>query len=212
MQRYSKFRPTAFDSRGLGLPDRQDWFVVDVGVTRDSGPLSQSNFESAEAMLAEASQYRVDDGEADDFERHSFSHWGPGWFDILIVRPGSRCEAVAREIQASLEDYPVLDDEDFSRREWEEFEEGWENYAARDLVQSLRKDFGLSDVVYYFLEEVSKDDLREFWMAHANEPYFGESDGICIPTYRSGDYFERDDLAAFIREQRNKLKAPQVPV
>lgn len=35
MKAYSQFRPT--DSKGLGLPDRQDWLVLGVARTRDSG-------------------------------------------------------------------------------------------------------------------------------------------------------------------------------
>jgi hypothetical protein len=89
MQTYSQYRPTGFDSRGLGLPDRQDWLVLPVIQTRDSGPLEQSNFASALKAVG---------GESETVEVHRFGHWGPGWFEIIIVAPGSEAARIGEEI------------------------------------------------------------------------------------------------------------------
>ena len=41
---YGDWRPTAFDPRGLGLPDRQSWKVLPVTQTRDSSVLERSGY------------------------------------------------------------------------------------------------------------------------------------------------------------------------
>jgi hypothetical protein len=115
MRTYSEFRPTSHDSAGLGLDDRQSWLVAPCGTNRDAGAWTRSNWETQLASL----------GDSDDVEVHRFGHWGPGWFEIAIVRPGSDAAKEAERIESALEDYPVLDDEHFSQTEREEADEVW---------------------------------------------------------------------------------------
>ncbi len=193
MNTYATFRPTAFDPAGLALDDRQDWLVAPCGRTRDSGPLELSNFDAALKAMG---------GEGDDVEVHRFGHWGPGWFEIVIVRPDSHAATVAQDMETALENYPVLDDEDFSRREWEDYESGWNDYGAKDFTRKLAKDFGLSDTVRYFLDDCDREALRAFFESgvRSGEYYVGESSGVSV-NLRSFDC-DRDQLAAFIRSQR----------
>ena len=136
MNRYGKWAPTAFDSVGAFLENREDWLVLPVMRTRDSGPMAESNFESAWSLVEDAS---VLDNEL-SCENHRFGHWGPGWFKIIIVRPGSHCAKVAEEIEARLGDYPVLDDDDYSAREWEAATETWARcYNVRERVQLIQE-------------------------------------------------------------------------
>lgn len=120
LQRYVEFSPTAFDPRGLSArsmghhdSDRSEWFVAPVVRTRDSGALETSNFSVVEAMLDEI------DADGLDHETHRFGHWGPGWFEIIVVRPGSESHRRVLDVAADLERYPILDEEDLSRREVE---------------------------------------------------------------------------------------------
>ena len=140
LERYSDFRPTGFDSRGLRADSmghdggaRGDWFVVPVTRTRDSGPLADSNFERTAAALQAANDPE------DSYEVHRFGHWGPGWFEIIIVRPDSKAAQEAAEIACALSDYPVLDEEDFSRREWEAAQETWSYMGLRDRVEAFHR-------------------------------------------------------------------------
>src|SRR5262245_1540254 len=127
MQHYRDFAPTGFDRKGAFLDDdQQDWLVVPVIRTRDSGPLEQSNFESAWALISDAA---VLDNEL-SADSHRFGHWGPGWFEIIIVRPGSHAAVAAEDIERRLEDYPVLNDDDFSEREYEQAVETWQNFST----------------------------------------------------------------------------------
>lgn len=108
MQRYKDFRPTSFDTAGLGCEDRQDWFVLPVSHTRDSGMLDESNFACVVKELG---------GESETLEIHRFGHWGPGWFEIAIIHPDRENEG--EKIECALADYSVFDEEDWSEREQE---------------------------------------------------------------------------------------------
>lgn len=166
LERYGDSRPTPFDTPGLMArsmghgqkatgedddTDRSQWLIVPVSRTRDSGPLDESNFASAEKLLEAA------DPSGDDHENHRFGHWGPGWFEMLIVRPDTKAHRAAQEIAASLENYPVLDDDDLSEREMDEENESWEAWARRDIVLEMAK---MADLDSDAFEDVSDDDLR----------------------------------------------------
>jgi len=133
MKPYAQWAPSGFDTRGLALPDRQGWLVVPTSRNRDSGCLDESNFAVAEKLLAAV------DPEGEDHENHRFGHWACGWFEILIVRPGSKAAAEAEGIEAGLENYPVLDDEDFSEREQEAAQLTWTNcFNDRERLDYIR--------------------------------------------------------------------------
>ena len=134
LQTYGEFRPTQFDPRGLGLDDRQGWLVVPVSRTRDSGPLEESNYACTMKALREV------DPEGNDHEDHRFGHWGPGWFEVIIVRPESKAHRVAQDIAAALADYPVLDDTDLSQREEETAGAIWRDcYNTRQRIKYIRE-------------------------------------------------------------------------
>lgn len=122
MQKYSEWAPTQFDPNGLGLEDRQDWFVCPVIQTRDSEALERANY---------ASMLQILEPYPDDYEEHRFGHWGPGWFEIILVRAGTKAEMEALECEAALASYPVLDDSLFSQMEWDEATETWETQSLR---------------------------------------------------------------------------------
>jgi hypothetical protein len=120
------------DHRGIGLADQQDWLVGPVSQTRDSGPLDRSNFECFVKALG---------GEGDDVEIHRFGHWGPGWFEIVLINPAN-LELVkqAEEMESALADYPVLDEMHHSGLEHEEASEIWRNcYRPKERVAYIRK-------------------------------------------------------------------------
>lgn len=131
MKTYSKFRPTAFDSAGICLPDRQAWLVAPCAVNRDSDALARSNW---------ACQLKALGGESDTVEVHRFGHWGPGWFEIVIINPEDQERVkIAEELEAALSDYPVIDDEHFSQEENDEAAEVWANcYNEKQRVKWLR--------------------------------------------------------------------------
>ncbi len=211
MQRYAKHAPTAFDVSGAFLPDRQDWYVLPVSQTRDSGPLDKSNFETAQKILADGRDAENDGEGPADFEVHRFGHWGPGWYEIIIIAPDSEAFRRAEGIEERMENYPVLDESDYSSREWDEFSEGWESWGCKGLVSEVVRVFGLSDRSEEVLQDADREVLRQWWMDNASEPYFSESDGVCIPVRRHVEGMDRADCAALLKLARKPV-APVAPV
>lgn len=133
MNTYSEFRPTQFDPAGLGLDNRQDWLVCPVSYTRDDAEhtLARVNYDVLAKLLDE-----VDYG-CRDHEFHCFGHWGPGYFYLIIVRPGSECARIAQECEGALADYPLLCDSTFSEREHEAAHDDWERMGIRERIRIL---------------------------------------------------------------------------
>ena len=173
MQTYSEYSPTAFDTKGLLLSDRQGWLVLPTELNRDSEACVESNFDAALVILG---------GESDDVEVHRFNHWAVGWIEIIIVRPGSAADIEASKIEARLEDYPYLDEEDVSSREYEEFLSSWNDWGAGQFKRDLIKEFEPNDEDKELIETAGNDVLREFFMEYAPEPYYAESSGVYINT------------------------------
>lgn len=93
--------------------------------TRDSEALEKSNEASILAALKPYLGWI--DGDDDDCEQQSHNHWAVGYVDGIVIRctrdgqvtPAFR---VLHALAMRLADYPILDEEDFSRREYEEDE------------------------------------------------------------------------------------------
>lgn len=134
MERYADYQPTQFDPKGYCLEDHQDWLVAPVIQTRDSGCLERSNFRTVLADLG---------GESDNVEVHRFGHWGPGWFEIIIVRPDTAEATKVEQWEAALADYPIASEDDFSMLEVETACEYWETLSIRDRMEYVERDGGL---------------------------------------------------------------------
>ena len=102
------------DSKGAFLPSRKGWYIVPCSRTRDSEALEESNFESALNQLG---------GEGNNVEVHRFKHWGFGWYENILVRGDTPQYEIAEGIESALKGYPVLDEIDYCKREWQESEE-----------------------------------------------------------------------------------------
>lgn len=200
MTRYSDFAPTGFDHKGAFLPDRQDWLVAPVTQTRDSGPLAESNFAS---FLAEVG------GESETVEVHRFGHWGPGWFEIILISPNSPHLKRAEELEASLADYPVLDEQDYSKREHEEYCESWDCWGRKDYTKEIKArlfqeypngvsedctDDEIDDAISELTTE-EIDSLRDAAANKVNWEYQAEDSGVSINIKGLADKTDFDKLA-----------------
>lgn len=131
---YATYRPTGFDTAGLSLPDRQDWHVCPVIVTRDTeDPATVSNWEVFKRELERT------DPEGENHETHRFGHWGPGWFEIILVRPDTATAIEAQQLSDALESYPILDDSDFSEKENALAADVWAHMSVKERVALMRK-------------------------------------------------------------------------
>ena len=131
MKTYRTFRPTSFDTAGLAA-DRHgigEFLVLPISHTRDSGTIDRSNFRVALRELG---------GESDTVQVHRFGHWGPGWYEVILIDPSDdKAVAVAEELESSLADYPLLDESDHSELEFEETAEYWQRASVRDRVDAI---------------------------------------------------------------------------
>lgn len=90
-------------------------FVVLLGQNRDSDIATQSNFTSALEMLG---------GESKHVHVERFGHWGCGWFELLLVNPKHKKSITkAFEIHKGLEEYGLVDEDDYSERQSAYFSE-----------------------------------------------------------------------------------------
>lgn len=94
-------------------PDRAqlDWICGPCGQTRDSEPLEEANFESAQLEL-----YEVDPNQ-DDWEIICWRHWACGWVEEIFVRPGTKAAAVQTEMKNRLATYPCLNEHILAEKE-----------------------------------------------------------------------------------------------
>lgn len=128
MQAYKEFSPTQLDTKGAFLDDQQDWIVAPCGLSRDSGCLEQSNWSASIKILG---------GESDTLKIRRFGHWACGWFEIILVHPSRKAEIEG--LEQDLEDYPVLDDDDFSEREHQAKNEYWGLFSLQERIDLCRE-------------------------------------------------------------------------
>lgn len=135
---WQKFHSFAW-SRAGDLEDPQDWCIIYTH-HRDSGLLDQSNA----AVIAETLEPFTETDDPDVVPEHH-SHWALGWIDgyaIRVFRNGEITSAFRKhhEIAVRITTYPVLDEEDYSRRELEATLENLTDAAWR-----LRSDYDLPE-------------------------------------------------------------------
>lgn len=80
-------------------------------------------------------------GESEDIQIHRFGHWANGWFEIVLINPAMpELVALAEKLESRLENYPVLDENDLSKREYDEANEVWRNcYRERERIAYIRR-------------------------------------------------------------------------
>lgn len=130
MKSYSEFRPTQLDSTGLGLVNQQNWLVAPVSQTHDSEALNRANFDATLRALG---------GESDTIQVHRFGHWGPGWFEIILINPTDETRVKeAQDIEDALSDYSIVD------------ESLWSEYESEDCAQTWEHCYNTSERLDYF--------------------------------------------------------------
>jgi hypothetical protein len=126
---------------------------------RDSSILEQSNSAAIQAMIKEAEL-------TEDFETCHFNHWAVGWIDELAIRLvtedgiNTRALVFFQNILDQLADYPILNEDDWSNREYEDTLDTLESCYKWDLESAgyvLPDDW--SSTLYSELEVSSSDEL-----------------------------------------------------
>ena len=130
-------------------------WAITFSVNRDSDLLSRTNWDVITADM----QKRFP--KSTDVER--FSHWAVGWVDYFVVRMLDRQGQVTKagiaalEWQGALENYPIADEEEFSKREFEESHE-----AIQSLVSVSGEDaHRIWEVLFHAGKETSPNSMRD---------------------------------------------------
>lgn len=154
-------------------PDLGDLVVV-CGRNRDSDLIDESNFECALTELG---------GETETVRVERFGHWFCGWFEIILVDPkDTKALETAYSIKRCLQEYALLDDSDFSEREYEKQLEEFDTYRG-DFERNFAEALGLeredleenSDDLETLLRTAFADDVsyRGLSDAFVNEDSLG---------------------------------------
>ena len=152
------------------VPDADQWAVVYTH-HRDSGLLDQSN-----ASVINREMMTFTQGEDPDVVFESHSHWAVGHIDgfsLRVFRDGQITTAFRKyhELLEQIEAYPILDDEDYSNREYEATVENID-----DAAWKLKHDF----------------QLPENWTTQVYD---------WLSDFRSGEIENRDDQGGYPSEE-----------
>jgi hypothetical protein len=108
------------------MGERYDEYFIVVGRSRDSRSLTESNFHAACEMLSDKTPVFKEGATVDiPLEERLLpgviiirsGHWAVGWVEYLLVHESSRdALGIASDIAHRIEDYPILDEFDFSDR------------------------------------------------------------------------------------------------
>jgi len=102
----------------------EEWkeYYVFLGRNRDSDNLDNSNFEMGLKNLG---------GESDTVIKVCESHWLCGWVEWIAINESDESALqLADEMKDNLNNYPVLNDEDYSEREYNDY--------MQDVTQAVK--------------------------------------------------------------------------
>lgn len=170
---WQRFESFCWDrSRDLDEPD--NWAIVYTH-HRDSGLLDQSSASAIEQALQPFVEV-----EDPDVVSESHRHWAVGWvdgFSVRVFRDGGITEAFRKyhELAEAMDNYPILDESDYSERETE-------------------ATFGnLTDAAWQLNDEY---DLPEDWESDVYD-WLSENDPVAVEnTDDQGGYPDEDQLRA----------------
>jgi hypothetical protein len=144
--------------RDQELEDADQWAVIYTH-HRDSGLLDQSNA----AVIGKALE-PFTDGDDPDVVFESHNHWAVGHIDgfsIRVFKDGKITEAFEtyHELAQRMDDYPILDESDYSERELEATLENIEDAAWR-LKHEFDLPEGWESEVYSWLSDNDSSEVE----------------------------------------------------
>jgi hypothetical protein len=112
-------------------------YYVFLGQNRDSSSLDRSNFKVALAALG--GETSIDDpGTEEGLDLVTVvreSHWACGWIEWIAIHESATDKiALANKMLERLDNYPVLDEEDWSELEYTEAYEYWDQCGLQERI------------------------------------------------------------------------------
>lgn len=155
------------------------YYSAGFGQSRDSDVLERANFQAAWAALENDRSIDLgecgpdNDGPTVQIVREG--HWAVGWVEWIAIHESDK-EAlrIAEELCNGVADYPVVDEELYSRLEDEECGETWKNcYNARDRVTYFRTHSYTAESCGALLRAVRGDWYEAASMLHCPSDILG---------------------------------------
>lgn len=125
------FNPSGLDSEKnyLGQVPDEKWHVL-MTWTRDTEIIDESNRNIALVSLGGEIEGSV--------EIFRFGHWACGYVEYLCVASDSPVFKLAQSISEKLENYPILNEEDYSAREYEAANQLWSQMSHKERIEYIR--------------------------------------------------------------------------
>lgn len=115
---------------------------VAATLTRDSDILTESNWHCMRSIIEKYLPILTDYNEDQPDSPYDFraGHWACGWVEYLII-PDTAPDALLTDVAealCALSDYPILDESDFSEREFEAAAKFWQESSVSDRVAMIQ--------------------------------------------------------------------------
>lgn len=130
---------------------------------RDSDLLAQSNAKVIRDTLGDYDDTTV--------QWQHFSHWAVGWIDAVAIKIRDEAgEFTAAFIDMynlleRLDDYPVLDEDDYSQRQWKEAGDYWRKYCDHADRVAICKELGIS-ARYARYTKNPPEEIEDYCLEH----------------------------------------------
>ncbi len=190
MQTFAEYKAKA-EAFGSMLKGRDEWFVSDISRHRESKIIDESNFDAALKVLK---------GESETLEIVRFGHWAVGWIEHLFIHPSRKTEL--ESLEEKLDNYPILDEDDFRGREDAATFEAWVSYGCKEFAELLQERFDLMDSTRDLI--LRSPDWTEFVFSEKMSNVLRREDEKHIVNV---DQITRNELAAVLVELRNKIRS-----
>jgi hypothetical protein len=156
--RYGAFSSFAFNRDELVQSDKANWGVVPVQITSTTGQwtLAASNYCSLGKLLDQV------DPMGNDHIECVFPHLDVYWFKVYLVRPDTSAYRTARLVLTRLADYPVIDEDDLSKREAEHVDTHFHKYVKAALKEDIPNDWKILIMDQMHSTEVHEDGTIYF--------------------------------------------------
>ena len=160
MSRENRYTPRPWVHPSNYIGQTWDGWLVFLGRNRDSYLLTNHNFETALNRLREVMSMTACDALGEETVcAVRESHWACGWVEWIAIHPSdARAVEVAREIAESLDNYPILDEDSYSDKEWESASESWASMSVRDRYELIKRSGNCS--VFAARHDYMPDDDR----------------------------------------------------
>ena len=132
--------------------DYEGYYIL-YSMDRDSDYLTVSNFETILKLFEDIGVKVIEDYDMSDDKHPSvinvrMKHWLVGWIDTIMIHEDSSLEIWNEgvNINNSLSDYPVLDDDDYYQKEYDIIDESYESYIKNEFMDIIKKHYDLYDI------------------------------------------------------------------